>query len=252
LGTLFLLLLTCGICSADTIIVTGVDWSRGESLWMNGDGSDFQAYFAGVIEISVTDPSGTFARDSLCVDLFTDIYIDQPYYTVLRTPADFPEKNLARVSWLVDNALLPTQSSFTSLLPQSDWVTSVAQGAGIQLAIWDIVHDNGDGFSAGRVRAATGQNGTDPAVLAWANLYESVSLGQSSNLAYVYQNVDMGNGQPAQMLAGPMFKDGGPTPQPLDPLTPADSAPEPGTLLLTAAALASIAAWRRRIWAGLF
>jgi len=237
LRTLLLLLATCGLCSGATIVVTGVDWGRGESIWINGNGSDFQAYFAGVIEISVTDLDGTFARDSLCVDLFTDIYIDQPYYTVVLSPSDVPGKDLGRVSWLVDNALLPTQSSFTSALPQSDLVTSVAQGAGIQLAIWDIVHDGGDGFSSGSVQAATGSNPTDPAVLAWAETYESASLGQSSNLAYVYQNVNMENGQPAQMLAGPMFKDGGPQPQPLDPLTSADDTPEPGTMVLTGGAL---------------
>jgi hypothetical protein len=238
---LFLLILFCGTGSAATIVVTGVDWSRGESIWINGDGSDMQTYFAGVISISVTDTDGTFLRDSLCVDLFTDIYIGLPYNTTVLSPGDVPGKNLLRVSWLVDNALLPTQSSIPSALPQADWVTTSAQGAGIQLAIWDIVHDGGDGFAIGRVRAGSAANPTDPGVLSWAELYESASLGSSSNLAYIYQNVDMGNGQPAQMLAGPMFQDGGPTP--LDPLGATDVSPEPGTMLITGAALIG-AAWR--------
>ena len=114
-------------------------------------------------------------------------------------------------------------------------MTSAQQGAGIQLAIWDIVEDGGDGFSAGSVQAVTDTgnpedpNVTDPNVLRWARFYEWVSKGKSSDSAFVYQNVNMPTGQPAQMLEGPLFLDGGPVP-----------APEPSTFALAGLALMGI------------
>jgi hypothetical protein len=178
------------------------------------------AYFAGVIFITVTSGGKTYQRDSLCVDLFTDININQQYLTTVLRPDEVPNKPLLRVSWLVDNALLPTQQSVHSDLPDVDWVTTSAQGAGIQLAIWDIIHDGGDGFSAGSVQST---RRTPADVLAWAVTYEALSLGKSSDLAFVYDNVAL-NGTPAQMLIGPLFHDGGPAPP----------APEPSTLALAA------------------
>ena len=221
-----------GLASATSIIVpTGVDWSRGESIWLKEDGKDTQAYFAGVILISLTASGHQYNRDSLCVDLFTDISVGVTYNTTIVDPMSVQGKNLTRVSWLIDNALLPTQiSSYGSVLPQADWVISAAQGAGIQLAVWDIVHDGGDGFSAGRVRATTNQSHpTDPTVLSWARTYETLSLNQVSNLAFVYDNTIPSTGVAAQMLAGPLFADGGPVPS-----------PENSTFTLEATALAGI------------
>ena len=201
-----------------TITPTGVDNTRGEGVWMNENGSNVSQYFLGVIFITLTDQqTGTqWNRDTLCVDLFTDINLNVTYGTTVLDPTAVSGKHLDRVSWLIDNALLPAQSSTTSsLLPSSDWVTTAAQGAGIQLAVWDIVHDNGDGFSSGSVQASTDPlNPTSPDVLSWASLYESLSNSQSSNLAYVYNNVSLSNGAAAQMLAGPIFTDNGPAPVP--------------------------------------
>ena len=213
------LLLLGGNAFADayTVKPTGVDWNRGKSIWMREDGSDVQAYFAGVIFISLFDPAGNhWDRDTLCVDLFTDINLDVTYGTTVLDPYAVSGKNLSRVSWLVDNALFPVQNnSSSSVLPSSDWVTTSAQGAAIQLAIWDIVHDNGDGFSVGRVQTSGDLNNpTPPDVVYWATTYETLSLNQSSDLAYIYDNVSLSDGTPAQMLAGPEFTDNGPAPVP--------------------------------------
>jgi hypothetical protein len=220
LSALVALLLLAGIACADTIYVSGVDGSRGESIWIREDSlnnqtyQDTQAYFAGVILVSVSTQGHIYQRDSLCVDLFTNINVGGTYDTYLRHPNQVPGKNLPRASWLVDNALLPTQDpSAVSELPDSDLVKTAAQGAGIQLAIWDIVHDGGDGFASGRVQAAIN---TDPTVLGWAEAYEALSTGRSSSLAFVYDNFVQGS-KPAlevQMLIGPRFEDGGPTPNP--------------------------------------
>jgi hypothetical protein len=133
--------------------------------------------------------------------------------------------------------------STPSSLPTADWVTTPAQGAGLQLAIWDLVENAGDGFGAGSVQAATLLNGpaaevTDPTVLAWAQYYEAQAFipGHTSNDAFVYVNVNLANGSPAQMLEGPEFtSDGGPQPQ-----------PEPSTLVLAGTALAALGLVGRR------
>src|ERR1700688_549199 len=120
-------------------IPTAIDSNRGEGLWISEDGVSQDAYFAGVILIALTQGGQQYNRDTLCVDLFTDIYLNVTYNTQILQPAEVPGRNLDRVSWLVDNALMPTQGPiYSSLLPSSDWVTSPAQGAGIQLAIWDV------------------------------------------------------------------------------------------------------------------
>src|SRR5450759_2880955 len=80
-----------------------------------------------------------------------------------------------------------------------------------------------------------GLGATDPTVLDWALRYELLSLNQSNNRAFVYNNVDMENGAPAQMLIGPQFADGGPQP-----------APEPQTLVPAGVALIAMSLGLRR------
>jgi hypothetical protein len=232
------------VASASIIIEpTGVDWNRGGGIVIREDNIDTQAYFAGVISITVTAGTQMFYRDSLCVDLFTDIFLNRQYGTTLLQPIMVPEKNLTRASWLVDNALLPTQdSTYGSVLAPIDWVFSIAQGMGIQLAIWDIVHDGGDGFSTGRVQAASTTDAnnnllgaTDQAALDWAQTYETLSQGKSNNQAFVYSNVVLGGTTPAQMLIGPQFADGGPQP-----------VPEPQTLMPAGLALILLSLGMRR------
>jgi len=226
-------LLFAGFASANALIMpTGVDWNRGGSVWMKEDGVDSQAYFAGVILIALTENGQQYYRDTFCADLFTPIYLYTNYDTDVLRPDQVPGRNLDRVSWLIDNAALPTHGSYSSELAPQNWVTTSAQGIGLQLAIWDLTSDQGDGFSSGRVQAVTNPNNpTDPTALAWAQNYLAWSAGKSSSLAFVYQNVDMGNGLPAQMLVGPMFRDGGPSPNPV---------PEPSTLGLGAIAMIGI------------
>ncbi len=189
--------------------------------------STVSAFYVGVLGITLTDDNGkTYDRDTLCVDLFTDINITTYYNTVVLHPDQVANKHIGRVSWLVDNALLPTQNNvYTSVLPEEDWVMTPEQGAAIQLAIWDIVHDGGDGLSSGSVQFDRTVN---TVVDDWAATYFSASLGKSSDLAFVYRNFN-GSGVEAQMLAGPMFSDDGPHPN-----------PEPRTFVLAGAALLAL------------
>ena len=41
-----------------TIDATGVDWNRGENIWIRENGTDVQTYFTGVIYITLTGPNG--------------------------------------------------------------------------------------------------------------------------------------------------------------------------------------------------
>jgi hypothetical protein len=69
-------------------------------------------------------------------------------------------------------------------------------------------------------------------------LYENLALipGNVSDDAFVYVNVDQGNGNPAQMLEGPEFtSDDGPQPT-----------PEASTLVLAGTALAALGLVGRR------
>jgi hypothetical protein len=217
-----ILLLAAGLASATTI-VANVDWSRGEAIWINENGQPNHTYFSGVLIINLDVNGSEYTRDTLCVDLFTNIGVGAAYNTILLRPDQVPGRNLERVSWLVDNALLPTQGTVlpTAMAPE-DWVRTPAQGAGIQLAIWDIVENGGDGLYTGSVQA---DPLTDSDALNWAIFYESASEGHTSDLAFVYDNFSLDSGARAQMLAGPRFDDG---PQPN---------PEPATFALSGAAM---------------
>lgn len=239
------LLICAALACADTVITpTGIDTTRGESMWLLEDGSAVDAYFVGVILISLTQNGQTYNRDTICVDLFTNINLNTQYDTQLLTPSQVSGIDLQRVAWLVNNALLPGQGNFTSQLPKSDWVTTAAQGAGLQLAIWDMVTD-GDaatsgggtgGLFTGRVQASTVAGKATPnSVVTWAETYERLSINKQSNVGYVYKNWQLNNPQvPAQMLEGPVFQDGGPAP-----------APEPGVHLVTGILLALLLQQRR-------
>ena len=206
------LLLLGGNAFADmyTIDVTGVDGSRGESIWIYKGGANVSQYFVGVGLITLNDTTAqtTWNRDTLCVDLFTDIYIGTTYGTTVLSPAAVSGRNLSRAAWLVNNAVPPAgNANFSSQLPPSDWVTTAAQGAGLQLAIWDITIDDGDGLSNGLVRASSDPaNPTPTDVIDWATNYEALSLNQASYSAFVYSNYD--GSTPVQMLIGPEYTNG--------------------------------------------
>jgi hypothetical protein len=256
-GRLLLVFLAfSGFALADgiTIVATGVDPNRSIwGVWVDENGTP-QSEVAGVINITLTEGTNVQTRDTLCVDLFTNIYLNETYNDTIYMPSAITAtsdtgQNLEEVSWLLDNTMVPSNGmSYAGVLTGSelaDMVTTPAQGAGLQLAIWDLTVDNGDGFSAGQVQASNvpGES-TDPTVLYWAETYESLlkqfSPNNWSDDANVYVNWSVSGSTvtPAQMLEGPVFQDNGPK----------QVAPEPATFVLVGTALIAIGwSWRRQI-----
>jgi hypothetical protein len=205
---------------ANTLKVGDVDHSLGMgSLWIHEDqlfglplntgGSNQQIYWAGAITISVDQ----YVRQVFCVQLFTDIYLGGTYSTTMNF-SDTP--NLERLGWLLQN----------------HFPTTALQGAAFQLAFWDIIEDNGDGFApgAGKITEATDStntsidlvNPTDAGVLAQAQLYEALSLGHTAVYGVVYHNTTFDIPPvPVQNLIGGPVTDEGPSP-----------APEPATVFM--------------------
>lgn len=187
------LVLGASSLSGYTIEVTAIDTTRGANTNFVVDGANYTGY-AGAI-LGKFD-GGTETLTFFCIDLFTDISYGT-YGTIPTTPSPGLEE---RVAWLYVNQL--------------STVTSANLGRGFQLAIWDIIHDGGDGPNAGRIRRRSGGSGTPAAVVTAWNNYLSVSAGMSSNLASMYRNYELDTNAPAQDFVGPYQMTGGEVPEP--------------------------------------
>ena len=195
---------------ASTITFVGADATRGGTInlsWMGVAANDY----AGYIDITV---DGTYSRFAFCADIGTGIS-NTTYNTLIRSPSTIT--NGLRAAWLVENYMAAA--------------TTVTAGEAMQIAIWDIIHDGGNGFSAGNLRSTAS---TPAAVLTAANQYLTLSLGKSSSNAIIYNNTQVSNGVAGQTLIGRVPNDGGP------------GTPEPATLLVTGAGLILLGVIGRR------
>lgn len=200
------LLVVVAAAHANSIILNSVDAPLGEqqTLWINENGTNTQLYWAGGINATI---DGKYNRVLWCVQLFVEINLNTNYNTTIDF-ADTPQ--LQRVGWMMANLV--------------QGVTTQAQGAAFQLAIWDIIEDNGDGFAtgAGKIYQSTSNtNKTDTTVLTLAQQYEAQSVGKSFTWTPIYNNVTL-NGVPVQDLIGPLTYDNGPlgaAPEPADAVT---------------------------------
>jgi hypothetical protein len=210
-------LLFSGLAGANSIlVVTGVDSPLGyqQQIWLNEDGVNSQQYWIGGINITVDG----VARVAWCIDLFTDI----SFNTYNTTPSWADTATLRREAWLVQNVVPTTQ----------------LQGAALQLALWDIAHDGGNGFApgAGRITQSTdAAHLTQANLLNLANTYLAQSLGMSYSYEVIYHNTDV-NGVPVQTLISRFVNDGGPLSQ----------VPEPADAALVIGGLAMIAVGANR------
>jgi len=222
-------ILASGIAAADTIEVTSVGLGdSGIYIDEDIDGTltPTDVYFAGIIDIQLTDSSGTYDRTTMCVQLLTDINLGTVYNTTVVAPSqatvNSPTTNgaLEQIAWLLDN-VTPTTGD---------------QAAGLQLAIWKIAEDGVDtgsnlSFTKGLVQIVQSGNDTTPtAIVTYADTYLAQSVGHSTDAAFVYENVTTGRNPTAvQMLEGLQFSGG---PQPFTP--------ESSTFVLAGAALLAL------------
>lgn len=193
----------------------------------NGGRSEVSGW-AGVIQLKFDGAPSTGFYDSLCVDLFHDISVYSSYQVTPQAVSSIV--NGGRVAWLYNNWV--SLGSMQSVA-QTLGVTTNEVGMALQLAIWDIVHDNGDGLNRGLVRSTsgTGQN-----VVRTANYFEQASAGQVASDAAIY--VDAVNGIVTQRQISVPFAM-------LTQNSFAVETPEPGTVGLAGLALAGIVAASR-------
>lgn len=175
------LLTAAALHAGPTVTLTGVDTSRGANVTFLNNGVP-ETGFAGVI---LGTFNGVSVSPLFCVDLFTGIGLG----TWNTDPLD-PRiaRNEDRVAWLYLN--------------QISTVTSVNTGLAFQLAIWDIIHDNGDGIGAGSVSTAT-FTGLTATQINLVNAYVAASAGKSVLTGVtIYKNSNPATGAPAQDLIG--------------------------------------------------
>lgn len=212
LASTLLTLLSSTTLLGTTIQHTGLDWDRAMTIEIKADGTTRNAH-AGVGVLLV---NGAEYVDALCVNLFQTIYLNNIYTAESIAPATYDADGGNAAAYLAEHNLSPSLSQ--------------TGGAALQLAVWDLIHDGGDGFAAGRIQSTSNTNG---AVLAQANTWRTEALGQSGAASIFTAAPGATAFQQQIYLTG--NPDGG-------------EVPEPGTLVMLAVGVAGVAfgAWRRK------
>lgn len=191
--------------NATPITITGVGLGRNASMLLNGSTTPGNHY---AVEIMVNKAGTIFI--AYCIDLFTSIGINT-YNNTTGLPDSFT--NGLRAAWLY-NTYAPT-------------VNTNDLGAAVQVALWDIAHDGGDGLGAGNIRLAA----TETSLRTVADGMITASLGHTSMNATILYNTSLTNGTPAQTLITAQA---------------AYETPEPMTMALVGGALCLLARIGRR------
>ena len=195
---------------AGSIQLTGVGYGRPDVQMVIANGPTQSEY---ATEIFVTREGSSYL--AYCVDLFTTIGFNT-YQSSTGSPDTYV--NGGRAAWLFE--------TYSGLVRSND------DAAALQVALWDVVHDGGDGLGTGVIRLGTSETALGVA----ANSLVASSLGQSSMNAAILYNFDYGTGQQRQTLIS----------YALAPPPTSVETPEPATMLLIGAGLAGVFAISRR------
>jgi hypothetical protein len=169
---------TVAFASADTLFVNG--FIAGESrfvLTTFSGGTPTQNTQAGPMGALL---NGTFNFNAYCVDsLHAPVFGSSDNTTLVTLPnAGLP--NSGRIAYLYQ--------TFASAVNNQD------TGAALQLAIWDILVDNGDGLSAGNFQASSVTS-----TMTQAATYISASAGHTASATW-YQGLPAGANQPQDLV----------------------------------------------------
>lgn len=174
--------------SAGTITVAGVGYGRANVVLVTPNGGQYTAY---ATEIRVLKDGQSVL--AYCVDLFTSIGMNT-YNSVTGRPDGYQSGE--RAAWLFEN--------------YAGLVRSNENAAALQLALWDVVHDKGDGFQSGLI-----QLGTSETILsAAAETLVLNSVGQGSLNAAILYNFEIGTDRRMQSLVTGLPPQGVETPEP--------------------------------------
>lgn len=150
---------------AATIVHQGLDSQRSFTFEMNANGTT-RNVTAGVGRVLV---DGLNTLDVFCVDLFELINTNTTYHANIISTSVFDPQDGDRAAWLM-RTYLPQINLLINGTQKQQWA------AALQFAIWDVIHDSGDGFGAGMIRSTGNTNAT---LLSQANTWIAASVGQS-------------------------------------------------------------------------
>jgi hypothetical protein len=185
------LALTTLIAAPASAMLLGLNWGTGlQPVTISYGGNNFnvyagsfKGYVGGQIGSKKLPPNdGTYFADLFCVDLAHSISIPTEYEVQSETTASLTHGG--RAAWLYQNYISGAQSS-------------QGTAAALQIALWDVVTDGGDGFGAGSFGGSASGMGADTYNLASSML--AASAGQTATASYF-----KATGEYGQSMIGPV------------------------------------------------
>jgi hypothetical protein len=169
------IILVTMLAAPASAMVLGLDWGSGESpvtfsyLGHNQTvyAGSLKAYLGGTLGNPLPPNDGTYIGEVFCVDLDHTINIPTEYDISWQTTAALA--NGGRAAWIYQNYLAGSKNANNPV------------AAAVQIALWDVVYDAGDGLASGNFQYVNGLSATASSQA--ASLITS-SVGHTAESAY--------------------------------------------------------------------